>query len=159
VNARSSGLCDARLEPCACRKPKSGRIGDAARQAGRATRCARFAGQGERPTHPDPMTGAFSLYCNSEHVVTRGRAPRHCAALSAPAAGSRRAPRRPPVELNLRWGNRLGVLVDDRGRGHHEPSPSPIFARGRRRCRSPGHVARRELVATSKVDELCSNTG
>jgi len=41
-NARSSGLCDARLEPCACRKPKSGRIGNAARQAGRATRCARF---------------------------------------------------------------------------------------------------------------------
>ena len=29
--------------PCACRKPRSGRIGDAARQPGRATRCVRSA--------------------------------------------------------------------------------------------------------------------
>ena len=42
MNARSSGLCDARLEPCVYRKPKSGRIGDAARQARRATRCQEY---------------------------------------------------------------------------------------------------------------------
>ena len=66
----SRGIGVTRLrDACACRKPKSGRIGDAARQAGRATRCARFAEQGERPAHPGPMTGEFSLYCNSGHTL------------------------------------------------------------------------------------------
>src|SRR5262249_3070917 len=61
-------------DTCACRKPKSGRIADAARQPGRATRCVRFAEPGERPAHPDPMTGAFSPYCNSEHTLARSDA-------------------------------------------------------------------------------------
>jgi hypothetical protein len=42
---------------CACRKPKSGHIGDAARQPGHATRCVRSAEPGVRPAHPGPMTG------------------------------------------------------------------------------------------------------
>src|SRR5215472_10283781 len=54
-----------RANPCACRKPKSGRIGDAARQPGRATRCVRSAEPGERPEHPGPRTGAFSQYCTT----------------------------------------------------------------------------------------------
>jgi hypothetical protein len=54
---------------CACRKPKSGRIRDAARQPRRATRCVRSAEPGDRPDHPGPMTGAFSQYCNSEHTL------------------------------------------------------------------------------------------
>ena len=52
---------------CACRKLKSGRTGDAARQPGRVTRRVRFAEPGERSAHPGPMTGAFSPYRNSEH--------------------------------------------------------------------------------------------
>ena len=41
---------------CACRKLKSGRIGDAARQPGRVTRCVRFAEPGERSAHPGPIS-------------------------------------------------------------------------------------------------------
>src|SRR5262249_32850725 len=59
----------ARANPCACRKPKSGRIGDAARPLWRATRCVRFAEPGERSEDPGPMTDAFSQYCNSEHTL------------------------------------------------------------------------------------------
>src|SRR5262245_1464372 len=62
--------------PCACRKPKSQRIGDAARQPGRATRYVRFAESGERPAHPGPMTGVFSPYCNSEHTLAGSDAER-----------------------------------------------------------------------------------
>jgi len=54
------------MNRCACRKPKSGRIGDAARQPGRATRCVRFAEPGERLAHPGPMTCAFSPYCTTQ---------------------------------------------------------------------------------------------
>src|SRR5262249_37729418 len=53
---------------CACRKPKSGRIGDVARQPGRATRCVRSAEPGARPAHP--MIGAFAPYCNSERTLS-----------------------------------------------------------------------------------------
>jgi hypothetical protein len=54
-------------EPCACRKPKSGRIGDAARQPGHAIRCVPSAERGEAPAHLRPTTGAFSQYCNNDH--------------------------------------------------------------------------------------------
>ena len=45
--------------PCPCRKPKSGRIGDAARQPGHATRCS--AEPGERPADPGPMTCVLAV--------------------------------------------------------------------------------------------------
>src|SRR5262245_10894912 len=55
---------------CACRKPKSERIGDAARRAGRATRCVPSAEPGERLKHPGPMTCAFAPYCNNERTLS-----------------------------------------------------------------------------------------
>src|SRR2546430_2533705 len=53
---KGSGTVE-RFLPCACRKPKSGHIGDVAHQPGRATRCVRFADPAERPAHPGSTTG------------------------------------------------------------------------------------------------------
>src|SRR5262249_11464788 len=35
----------------------------------RAPRCVPSAEPDERPDHPDPMIGAFSPYCSSEHTL------------------------------------------------------------------------------------------
>src|SRR5262249_5255350 len=52
-----------------CRKPKSGRIGDAARQPGHSTRCVRSAEPSARPVHPCPMSGMFSRCCSSSRKI------------------------------------------------------------------------------------------
>src|SRR5262245_17711064 len=54
---------------CACRKPRSGRIGGAVRQTGHATRCVRSAEPSERLAHLGPMTGAFAPYCSNERTL------------------------------------------------------------------------------------------
>ncbi len=48
---------------------RAGRIGDAVRQPGHATRYVRTAEPGEKPAHRGPMTGAFAPYCNSERTL------------------------------------------------------------------------------------------
>jgi hypothetical protein len=62
------------MATCACREPKSGRIGDAVRQPGRATRYVRAAEPGKKPAHPGPMIDAFSQYCNSERTLAESGA-------------------------------------------------------------------------------------
>ena len=56
---------------CACRKPKSGRVGDAARQPGHATRCVRSAETG-RETGAS-WSNAQRQYCTPSIMISPAR--------------------------------------------------------------------------------------
>jgi hypothetical protein len=109
------------LSGCTCGKPKSGRIGDAARQPGRTTRCVRFAEPGKRPcsqlrplieptARPASHPRRQSIERPFKFCPTMGRGAGQGAARRALCLPTRHRNRRPPP-THLRQYDPLSIIL------------------------------------------------
>jgi hypothetical protein len=136
------------MATCACREPKSGRIGDAVRQPGRATRYVRAAEPGKKPAHPGPMIDAFSQYCNSERTLAESGADAGNASVICRAIASSH----PDNDQN-------GQQVKADGRDHEQVTLSDPRSRRDLRCRGHARLAQHDDVvhalAPDRMAAIC----